>query len=125
MIGEDDLEAMFDPDEFGLRLVLIVDGQAPREILGMQNPRDRSGPLYRSGIDPNAANLRVRPDQVKVQVATRDVPELYRAQRIEVDGVAWSIANVEPLGRIRSLMTLVPYGARESKPERGKWQATN
>lgn len=125
MIGEDDLEAMFDPDEFGLRLVLIVDGQAPREILGMQNPRDRSGPLYRSGIDPNAANLRVRPDQVKVQVATRDVPELYRAQRLEIDGVAWSIANVEPLGRIRSLMTLVPYGARESKPERGKWQATN
>ena len=125
MIGEDDLEALFDPDEFGLRLVLIVDGQAPREILGMQNPRDRSGPLYRSGIDPNAANLRVRPDQVKVQVATRAVPELYRAQRIELDGVAWSIANVEPLGRIRSLMTLVPYGARESKPERGKWQATN
>lgn len=125
MIGEDDLEAFFDPDEFGLRLVLIVDGQAPREILGMQNPRDRSGPLYRSGIDPNAANLRVRPDQVKVQVATSDVPELYRAQRIEVAGVAWSIANVEPLGRIRSLMTLVPYGARESKPERGKWQATN
>lgn len=125
MIGEDDLEAMFDPDEFGLRLVLVVDGQAPREILGMQNPRDRSGPLYRSGIDPNAANLRVRPDQVKVQVATRDVPELYRAQRLEIDGVAWSIANVEPLGRIRSLMTLVPYGARESKPERGKWQATN
>ncbi|HHK4358941.1 TPA: hypothetical protein ACQTXQ_005746 [Pseudomonas aeruginosa] len=125
MIGEDDLEAMFDPDEFGLRLVLIVDGQAPREILGMQNPRDRSGPLYRSGIDPNAANLRVRPDQVKVQVSARDVPELYRAQRLEIDGVAWSIANVEPLGRIRSLMTLVPYGARESKPERGKWQATN
>lgn len=125
MIGEDDLEALFDPEEFGLRLVLIVDGQPPREILGMQNPRDRSGPLYRSGIDPNAANLRVRPDQVKVQVATSAVPELYRAQRIEVDGVAWSIANVEPLGRIRSLMTLVPYGARESKPERGKWQATN
>ena len=125
MIGEDDLEAFFDPDEFGLRLVLIVDGQAPREILGMQNPRDRSGPLYRSGIDPNAANLRVRPDQVKVQVATRDVPELYRAQRIELDGAAWSIANVEPLGRIRSLMTLVPYGARQSKPERGTWQATS
>lgn len=125
MIGEDDLEAFFDPDEFGLRLVLIVDGLPGREILGMQNPRDRSGPLYRSGIDPNAANLRVRPDQVKVQIATRDVPELYRAQRIELDGVAWSIANVEPLGRIRSLMTLVPYGARESKPERGKWQATN
>lgn len=125
MIGDDDLEAMFDPDEFGLRLVLIEAGKPAREVLGMQNPRDRSGPLYRSGIDPNAANLRVRPDQVKVQVATRDVPELYRAQRLEIDGVAWSIANVEPLGRIRSLMTLVPYGARESKPERGKWQVTN
>ncbi|MEN1515623.1 hypothetical protein, partial [Pseudomonas aeruginosa] len=61
MIGEDDLEAMFDPDEFGLRLVLIEAGKPAREVLGMQNPRDRSGPLYRSGIDPNAANLRVRP----------------------------------------------------------------
>ena len=125
MIGEDDLEAFFDPDEFGLRLVLIEDGKPAREVLGMQNPRDRSGPLYRSGIDPNAANLRVRPDQVKVQVATRDVPELYRAQRIELDGAAWSIANVEPLGRIRPQMTLVPYGARQSKPERGTWQATS
>lgn len=125
MIGEDDLAAFFDPDEFGLRLVLIEGGKPAREVLGMKNPRDRSGPLYRSGIDPNAANLRVRPDQVKVQVATSDVPALYRAQRIELEGATWSIANVEPLGRIRSLMTLVPHGARESKPERGTWQATN
>lgn len=125
MIGEDDLEAFFDPDEFGLRLVLVEDSKPAREVLGMQNPRERSGPLYRSGIDPNAANLRVRPDQVKVQIATRDVPALYRAQRIELDGASWSIANVEPLGRLRSLMTLVPHGARKSKPERGTWQATS
>lgn len=125
MIGADDLDALYDPDEFGCTVQVIEPGREARTVNGMLGAPARSGRQYRSGVDPNAANLRVRPDQVLLQMATSAVPQ-DRTAKIVVDGVEYSVGNVEPLGRLRSLLTLVPYGNRAAPAgERGRWQASS
>lgn len=125
MIGADDLDALYDPDEFGCTVQVIEPGREARPVNGMLGAPTRSGRQYRSGVDPNAANLRVRPDQVLLQMATAAVPQ-DRTAKIVVDGVEYSVGNVEPLGRLRSLLTLVPYGNRAAPAgERGRWQASS
>ncbi|MOA32389.1 hypothetical protein D3C78_1536040 [compost metagenome] len=82
--------------------------------------------MYRSGVDPNASNLRARPVQEKLQLARADVPVDWKLAKVVIAGAEYSIANVEPLGRIRSLLILVPFGDRSAPAgERGKWQASN
>jgi hypothetical protein len=67
----------------------------------------------------------VKPDQVLLQMATAAVPQ-DRTAKIVVDGVEYSVGSVEPLGRLRSLLTLVPYGNRAAPAgERGRWQASS
>lgn len=125
MIGADDLDALYDPDEFGCTVQVIEPGREARTVNGMRGAPARSGRQYRSGVDPNAANLRVKPDQVLLQMATAAVPQ-DRTAKIVVDGVEYSVGSVEPLGRLRSLLTLVPYGNRAAPAgERGRWQASS
>lgn len=125
MIGADDLDELYDPDEFGCTVQVIEPGREARTVNGMLGAPTRSGRQYRSGVDPNAANLRVKPDQVLLQMATAAVPQ-DRTAKIVVDGVEYSVGNVEPLGRLRSLLTLVPYGNRAAPAgERGRWQASS
>jgi hypothetical protein len=125
VIGADDLDALYDPDEFGCTVQVIEPGREARTVNGMLGAPARSGRQYRSGVDPNAANLRVKGDQVLLQMATPAVPQ-DRTAKIVVDGVEYSVGNVEPLGRLRSLLTLVPYGNRAAPAgERGRWQASS
>jgi len=125
VIGADDLDALYDPDEFGCTVQVIEPGREARQVNGMLGAPARSGRQYRSGMDPNAANLRVRPDQVLLQMATSAVPQ-DRTAKIVVDGVEYSVGSVEPLGRLRSLLTLVPYGNRAAPAgERGRWKASS
>ncbi|EOJ3048141.1 hypothetical protein ACWYIM_005813 [Pseudomonas aeruginosa] len=126
MIGAEDLGDFFDPDEFGTTVQLLEPGQPARTVSGLEAAPGVSGRQYRSGVDPNASNLRVNPAQVKLQLARGDVPTGWKQTKALLAGVEYSIANVEPLGRLRMLLTLIPYGDRSAPAgERGKWQASN
>lgn len=126
MIGADDLADLYDPDEFGCIAQVIEEGLAARDVKGMLGVPAKSGRLYRSGIDPNAANMRVKPNQRHLQIALPDLPASVPGTKVIVEGVAYSIGNVEPLGRLRVLLTLVPFGVRAAPAgDRGKWQALN
>ncbi|HFH4653098.1 hypothetical protein [Pseudomonas aeruginosa] len=126
MIGEDDLEDLFDPDEFGVEVMLLEAGQAARVLRGTLGGPRPSGGLYRSGSDPNAAQLRVKPVQEILTVAASAVPAGWKSAKVVLRGVEHSIARVEPAGRIRTALVLVPYGDKASQPpERGKWQASS
>ncbi|RMO79773.1 hypothetical protein ALQ33_200030 [Pseudomonas syringae pv. philadelphi] len=126
MIGDDDFETFFDPDEFGEKAQIIEPGAAPRDVVGIPGKPAGSDGIYRGGIDPNAANLRAVPLQQNIQIPARDLPKEWKLVKVQYRGSLWSIGNVEPLGRLRKLLTLVPYGDRAAPAgERGKWQASN
>lgn len=126
MIGEDDLEDLFDPDEFGVEATLLEVGQPARPLRGTLGAPRASGGLYRSGMDPNAAQLRVKPSQQILTVAASRVPAGWKLAKVVLRGVEHSIAAIEPVGRIRTALVLVPYGDRGADPgERGKWQASS
>lgn len=125
MIGEDDLEDFFDPGEFGVEAVLLEAGQQPRKVRGTLGAPRASGGLYRSGSDPNAAQLRVKPAQEILTVANSSVPTGWQRVKVMLRGAEHSIASIEPVGRLRTALVLVPYGDHETQPpERGKWQAS-
>lgn len=126
MIGDDDFDSFFDPEEFGCTVQLIEPGLEARSVNGMWGAPAKSGRLYRSGVDPNAANLRVKANQVSLQLPREEVPLNWKTTKVVTDDAEYSIAAAEPLGRLRTLLTLVPYGNRAAPAgERGKWQASN
>jgi hypothetical protein len=126
VIGADDLADLYDPDEFGCIVQVIEAGLEAREVGGMWGAPAKSGRLYRSGVDPNAANMRVTPNQRHLQIALPDLPASIPGTKVVADGREYSIGNVEPLGRLRVLLTLVPFGDRAAPAgDRGKWQASN
>ncbi|OEC32872.1 hypothetical protein SAMN05216600_12822 [Pseudomonas cuatrocienegasensis] len=126
MIGDDDFDSFFDPEEFGCTVQLIEPGREARAVNGMWGEPQKSGRLYRSGVDPNAANVRVKPNQASLQLPRDEVPLNWKATKVVTDDAEYSIAAAEPLGRLRTLLTLVPYGNRAAPAgERGKWQASS
>lgn len=126
MIGDDDFATFFDPDEFGCTVQLIEPGQKARDVDGMFGKPDGSGGIYRSGIDPNTAQTRGTPKQRHLQLPRGEVPADWSRTKVVADGLQYSIGDVEPLGRLRSLLTLVPYGDRDAPPgDRVKWRASN
>lgn len=126
MIGDDDFSTFFDPDEFGCVVQLIEPGKVPRDVAGMFGKPGASGALYRAGIDPGASQVRVKPLKEHLQLATREVPANWKLTRVISDGVSYSISDVEPLGRVRSLLTLIPFGDRDAQPvERKPWRASS
>lgn len=115
MIGADDLESFYDPEEFGCR-VLIIDGAgSAAEVLGMWGDPTAFGRLQRPSVDKGAAQLRVQPNQKVLQIPNEDVPADWRGVKVLEDDVEFSIVDVVPHGRLRSLLTLVPYGDRAAR----------
>lgn len=126
MIGDDDFGTFFDPDEFGCTVRLIEPGRDARDVDGMFGKPDVSGGIYRSGIDPSAAQSRATPKQRHLQLPRGEAPEQWRATKVIADGLEYSIGDVEPLGRLRVVLTLVPYGDRAAPSgERSQWRASN
>ena len=126
MIGADDLSDFFDPDEFGVIAEIVEPGWPAREVRGIEGAPSGSGRLSRPGVEQGASSLRVRPDQAQLQLASQDAPRDWRKAKLSIAGIEYSIVAVEPLGRLRSLLTLIPYGDRSAPAgERGKWQASN
>lgn len=125
MIGEDDFSTFFDPDDFGSIVQLIEQGQAARNVAGMFGNPAASGGMYRGGVDPGTANVRAKPLQEHFQLANREVPASWKTAKVVSNGTEYSIVAAEPLGRLRTLLTLVPYGDRNAAPaEQGKWRAS-
>lgn len=126
MIGADDLADFFDPDEFGTVIVMTEPGQPPRDVAGIIGTPLARGSIFRAGIDPGAAQVRVLPDQVQVQVANKDVPRPYQGVKVEVSGRSYIIAETAPIGRLRTLLTMTPDGQRPvPTSELGKWAVSN
>jgi hypothetical protein len=126
VIGDDDFATFFDPDEFGCTVRLIEPGRDARDVDGMFGKPDGSGGIYRSGIDPSAAQSRGTPNQRHLQLPRGEVPQNWQATKVIADGLEYSIGNVEPLGRLRSVLTLMPYGDRAApRGDQTKWRASN
>ena len=126
MIGADDFATFFDPDEFGCTVRLIEPGRPPRDVDGMFGKPETSGGIYRAGVDPNASTVRAAPKQRHLQLPRSEVPADWQSTKVVADDVTYSIADVAPLGRLRSLLTLTPFGDRTAAPgERGKWQVSS
>lgn len=127
MIGEDDFESFYDPDEFGGVVTVHEVGKEPRDVAGIFGAPAARGGVYRAGIDPGAAQVRATPDQVQFQMANGSVPRPFLSVRVMVKGKAYVIADVEPIGRFRSLVTMTPDGSRAGADsgELGKWAVLN
>lgn len=126
MIGEDDFASFFDPDEFGVRVVLVEPGRSPRDVDGMLGVPEVTGRVYRTGIDPGAAKVGARLNRKHLQLPRSEAPASKVGVKVIIDQIEYSVGDIEPLGRLRSLLTLIPWGDREQQPEeRGKWRASN
>ena len=126
MIGDDDFASFFDPGEFGCTVQLLEPGRGPRSVDGMFGKPETSGGLFRAGLDPGAAQVRATPKQRHLQLPRGEVPAEWSTTKVVADGAIYSIADIAPLGRVRSLLTLVPVGDRSAAPgERGKWQVSS
>ena len=126
MIGDGDFASFFDPGEFGCTVQLIEPGRPPRAVGGMFGKPETSGGVYRAGVDPNASTVRATPKQRHLQLPRGEVPGNWQATKVVADDVTYSIVDVAPLGRLRSLLTLTPFGDRSAAPgERGKWQISS
>lgn len=122
MIGADDVATFFDPDEFGVEVTILEPGLEPREAAGMWG--EPGGPETLRRLNTNGAGgLRVGPGSSALQLFNTDAPVNRRAAIIVVDGVQYSIADHKPLGRLRTLFTLVPYGDRQARQDQtnGRW----
>lgn len=122
MIGADDLASFFDPEEFGCR-VLIITGAGQVEALGMWGDPAAFGRLQRPSVDKGAAQISVRAAEQVLQLPNEDVPRDWQSARIVEGGVEWACVKVAPCGRLRSLLTLVPYADRGARAKEGKSSA--
>ncbi|MCF4980747.1 hypothetical protein GIW56_22910 [Pseudomonas gessardii] len=126
MIGADDLADFFDADEFGTVIVVTEQDKPPRDVPGIIGTPLARGSIFRAGIDPGAAQVRVLPDQVQVQVANKDVPRPHQGVKVLVSGRHYVIAETAPIGRLRTLLTMTPDGQRTPPTsELGKWAVSN
>lgn len=114
MIGDDDLASFFDPEEFGCK-VLIVGPAGTRSVCGMWGDPAAFGRLQRPGVPNGAAHAQVRMAEKVLQLPNEDVPQDWAQCRVVDDGVEFSITHVAPHGRLRSLLTIVPFGDRKAR----------
>lgn len=117
MIGADDLQDFFDPEEFGCAVQLIERGQLPRSVNGMWGIPVAIGRMQRSGSPSTGSTMRVKPGMDYLQLPNDEVPADYTTTKVVADDAEYSITEVAPLGRLRSLLTLVPYGDRAARLE--------
>lgn len=115
MIGADDFETFFDDDEFGCTVQVLEPSRAARSASGMWGEPVGFGRLQLAGNNSASANIQAQPDMRKLQLPNDEVPENWKLTKIVADDAEYSIAHVAPLGRLRSLLTLVPYGDRVAR----------
>jgi hypothetical protein len=115
MIGADDLQDFYDPEEFGCTVQLIEVGQKPRSVNGMWGAPVAFGRMQRSGSPSTGATLRVKPGIDYVQLPNDELPADHTTTKVVADDAEYSITEIAPLGRLRSLLTLVPYGDRAAR----------
>lgn len=126
MIGDDDFASFFNPDEFGVRVRLIEPGRDARDVDGMLGKPETTGRVYRAGVDPGAAKTNSRLDRKFLQLPRGETPVEKVGTKVVIDRHEYAVTDIEPLGRVRSLLTLIPWGDREEQPvERGKWRASS
>jgi len=121
VIGDLDAAALFDPDEFGVLVSITEPGfEARDDVPGMLGEPQGHDNVRRARTDAQGA--RGRPAQTFLQLFNQDVPA-QRGTIIRIDGERYVIANIEPLGRLRSLLTLTPAAAAGKQQERpnGSW----
>lgn len=121
MIGADDLADLHDPDEFGVTVQIEVVGQPVRSINCLEGIQDQAGQLRRR--DGGEGVIRARPDLLHLRMASSDVPAPWHEAKVTHQGRTWSITDVQPLGRLRQVLTLVPYGDRQARQgeNNGRW----
>ncbi|MBF7051756.1 MAG: hypothetical protein ABGX76_04370 [Cobetia sp.] len=117
MIGDDDWDSFFDPDELGVLVELHVPDQRPVTVGGMWSKPHGRETLRRAYT--NGAGLRGEPDEKPLQIATRDLPDAWRETRVVVEGVAYAIGDVISLGRLRTDLLLTPW--QERSDTHGSW----
>jgi hypothetical protein len=121
MIGDDDWDSFFDPDEMGVLVELHVPGEPkPRETGGMWSQPAGRETLRRAYT--NGAGLRIAPDEKPLQIALRDLPNAWRETRVVVDGVEYAIGDLVSLGRLRIELILTPW--KERSENNGSWLRT-
>ena len=126
MIGADDFASFFDPDEFGCTAHIVEAGGVRRPVDGIVGAPAARGGVYRAGIDPGAAQVRAAPNQVQLQIPASETPRPWMGVKVIIDQVTYSIADVSPLGRLRSLLTLTPDGkSAGSAQEQSKWRLSS
>lgn len=116
MIGDDDWESFFDPDEFGCELRLVRDGDVI-ELLGMlgapsEPDRLRIGNKAQGGV-------RAKPGEIICQVPRSDLPSDWPKRQVFLDGKTYTAVEAIPIGRMRTGLVLVPYSERSET--HGEW----
>lgn len=116
MIGDDDWETFFDPDEFGCEVRLVV-GADVIQTTGMltaagEPDRLRAGQSTQGGV-------RAKPGERLLQIATRDLPSDWPERRVELDIGLFSAVEAVPIGRLRTGLILVPHSERTTS--HGQW----
>lgn len=118
MIGDDDFDSFFDPEEFGCTVTLIEPGREARPVNGMWGVPLGIGRMQRANGVRAAAQVRATPDSRVLQLPNADAPVDYAAAKvIDEEGFEHSITEVVPHGRLRKLLTLIPYGNRQARVE--------
>lgn len=115
MIGADDLADFFDPEEFGCEVLIVGGGGQAVRVLGMWGDPAAFGVMLRQGTNVGAAQIRAKANQRVLQVSNEDVPDDWHLAKVVESDREFSITDVSPHGRLRSLMVLVPYGDREAR----------
>lgn len=117
MIGDDDFDSFFDPDEFGCTVTLLEQGREARPVNGMWGQPAAQGRIQRSGNLKTSAQVVAKPNQRVLQVPNDEVPKDFASVKLVADDAEYSIVDSAPIGRLRTLLTLVPFGDREARAE--------
>ena len=110
MIGDDDFDTFYDPDDFGTEARLIGDDE--RTVCGLLLKGGKFNKLWR---DPGGkGGIKAQQTSLRFQLPSMQVPVDYQDYVLRVEGADYSITDVEPAGTGRSELVLVPFKARSS-----------
>lgn len=116
MIGDDDWQSFFDPDEFGCELRLVLGGDV-RDVPGMLGaPREPD--QLRTG-NRNQGGVRAKPGEIICQVPRSELPADWAKRQVFLDGNVYTAIEAIPIGRIRIGLVLIPYSERSE--QHGEW----
>lgn len=127
MISAEDRAALHDPDEFGVEAVLHEPGRAPAHISGMWGRPLGANEIRRSQTSTSASSTRVAAGASVLQLFNEDMPLDWRNTRVVVDEREYSIAQYDPIDRLRTACVLIAWGDREARQVgseasgRGQW----